>query len=885
MDTSLRTTHDSSLSAAVALSLALSLCATVAGASSNYVARQVVLSTDQVPGGGATFGSLNAPSFNAQGAIAWSDANATAIYTNADGTRLGPLRRALGAGDLAPGVLGPFAQFDGVSLTDDGSIAFRGFGPYVDGEDDRGVYLLLPSGQIKLVADASTMRPGKQDHFDKYFGPSYPVAGNGHVLFGDGLNSLDGGRGVYRADLGAAGGISLSELVTSEDGFIDALAGFTYPLDFAINDSGDAVMVLRRTDFLYGIYAVSVGGPLRTIAVSGAPAPGGWSLTYLGSPSINAAGNIAFSAAVVAADRTVGGGGIFVADSNGVVSKAYDNPTEVPNHPGATFSRGGPIQLMDDGAVVFQAGYDLNNSPFTGIYRNSSDGLEVVYDQYDGLVVNGQRRFFVTPPCNDPPFCNPFENPTFAVGVGTRFARTLNTAAHTIEVAFVQDLSLRTSPDGFSQGIFVASLSCGDSHVDPGEECDDGNKVSGDGCDANCTFTRCGNGISTAGEQCDDGNTLDGDCCSATCTSAPDSDGDGVCDVLDTCPAVFNPSRTAGPNQADTDRDGIGDACDNCPRAINPDQMDTDGDGFGDPCDSCRGTGPSDSDGDGVCDPADNCPFNANPDQKDSDGDGIADGCDDCPAAKNPDQTDSDSNRVGDACQTCPAFSDPDGDGVCNPGDNCPFTFNPDQEDSDGNGIGDACDVAPAQTPTPPSDTGSCAGDCDGHGTVTIDELLTLVNVALDDAPARTCEPGDRNHDRLITVDEILTAVNNALKGCPAAPVATATPTLPANAICATAAESQPAKLSCTSGVITAIDFASFGTAQGNCGAFSVSACDAAGSLGIVADACVGRATCTVYASASVFGDPCYLTVKHLSVQAECGASSPATPTPTPTPM
>src|SRR6185295_6315580 len=33
---------------------------------------------------------------------------------------------------------------------------------------------------------------------------------------------------------------------------------------------------------------------------------------------------------------------------------------------------------------------------------------------------------------------------------------------------------------------------CGNMDVDPGEECDDGNSVNGDGCDNNCTFTACG---------------------------------------------------------------------------------------------------------------------------------------------------------------------------------------------------------------------------------------------------------------------------------------------------------------------------------------------------------------------------------------------------------
>jgi hypothetical protein len=42
-----------------------------------------------------------------------------------------------------------------------------------------------------------------------------------------------------------------------------------------------------------------------------------------------------------------------------------------------------------------------------------------------------------------------------------------------------------------------------------------------------------------------------------------------------------------------------------------------------------------------------------------------------------------------------------------------------------------------------------------------------MVNIALGDAPVSACEAGDANHDGRITVDEILTAVNDALNGCP----------------------------------------------------------------------------------------------------------------------
>jgi hypothetical protein len=49
---------------------------------------------------------------------------------------------------------------------------------------------------------------------------------------------------------------------------------------------------------------------------------------------------------------------------------------------------------------------------------------------------------------------------------------------------------------------------------------------------------------------------------------------------------------------------------------------------------------------------------------------------------------------------------------------------------------------------------------------VTVDEILTMVNIALGNTPVTECLPGDRNGDGTITVDEILTAVHNALDGC-----------------------------------------------------------------------------------------------------------------------
>ena len=63
--------------------------------------------------------------------------------------------------------------------------------------------------------------------------------------------------------------------------------------------------------------------------------------------------------------------------------------------------------------------------------------------------------------------------------------------------------------------------------------------------------------------------------------------------------------------------------------------------------------------------------------------------------------------------------------------------------------------------------TAMCPGSCDGSGSVGVDEIIVLVNVALASAPASACAAGDTDHDGKITVDEILAAVNAALAGCP----------------------------------------------------------------------------------------------------------------------
>ncbi|XP_051127758.1 beta-galactosidase 9 isoform X2 [Andrographis paniculata] len=84
--------------------------------------------------------------------------------------------------------------------------------------------------------------------------------------------------------------------------------------------------------------------------------------------------------------------------------------------------------------------------------------------------------------------------------------------------------------------------------------------------------------------------------------------------------------------------------------------------------------------------------------------------------------------------------------------------------------------------------------------------------------------------------------------------------------------------LSCETGSkISSIEFASYGTPQGSCQSFSRGDCHAPNSFSVVSQACIGKQSCFVSVSNSVFGDPCHRVVKTLSVELKCSSSSSAT--------
>lgn len=69
-------------------------------------------------------------------------------------------------------------------------------------------------------------------------------------------------------------------------------------------------------------------------------------------------------------------------------------------------------------------------------------------------------------------------------------------------------------------------------------------------------------------------------------------------------------------------------------------------------------------------------------------------------------------------------------------------------------------------TPTRTSGAGGCPGDCDGGGTVSVNELVVGVNIALDRAAVSACPVFDTDSSGAVAVNELVVAVNAALRGC-----------------------------------------------------------------------------------------------------------------------
>jgi YVTN family beta-propeller protein len=79
-------------------------------------------------------------------------------------------------------------------------------------------------------------------------------------------------------------------------------------------------------------------------------------------------------------------------------------------------------------------------------------------------------------------------------------------------------------------------------------------------------------------------------------------------------------------------------------------------------------------------------------------------------------------------------------------------------------GLGNTC---PSPDPTPSPTVGpTCAGDCNGDGQVLVNELITGVNIALNNSPISACSAMDTDGNGQVEINELIAAVNSAQSGC-----------------------------------------------------------------------------------------------------------------------
>jgi sugar lactone lactonase YvrE len=107
-----------------------------------------------------------------------------------------------------------------------------------------------------------------------------------------------------------------------------------------------------------------------------------------------------------------------------------------------------------------------------------------------------------------------------------------------------------------------------------------------------------------------------------------------------------------------------------------------------------------------------------------------------------------------------------------------------------------ACGVGLAAVPrVARAGAAECIGDCDAGGSISIDEIVTGVGIALESVPLDRCSSFDCNGTGRVTVDCLVRAVQAALDGCtaePTTPPATATPTTTPEGATQTAAPETP---------------------------------------------------------------------------------------------
>ncbi|WP_457618221.1 thrombospondin type 3 repeat-containing protein [Lutibacter sp.] len=284
-----------------------------------------------------------------------------------------------------------------------------------------------------------------------------------------------------------------------------------------------------------------------------------------------------------------------------------------------------------------------------------------------------------------------------------------------------------------------------------------------------------------------------------------DTDGDGVYDPNDLCPATplgeVVDTNGCSQSQLDDDNDGVVNSLDQCPNTATGETVDANG------CSAAQ----TDTDGDGVYDPNDLCPATplgevvdtngCSQSQLDDDNDGVVNSLDQCPNTATGEtvdangcsaaQTDTDGDGVYDTNDLCPATPlgevvdtngcsasqlDDDGDGVVNSLDQCPNTATGEtvdangcsaaQTDTDGDGVYDTNDLCPA---TPVGETVDANGCSQSQLDDDNDGVMNNLDLCPNTAAGETVDANGCS-DSQLTADDDNDGISNLNDDCPNTP-------------------------------------------------------------------------------------------------------------------
>jgi cysteine-rich repeat protein len=325
--------------------------------------------------------------------------------------------------------------------------------------------------------------------------------------------AVDGSGNVY-----VTGGVSDNAFRIDPNGLvteiIDASAGGEGPLDFplaiATDGSGNVYIAGLGSD---NAFRVEPNGAITKII--DASAGGAGTLQSPAGIAVDESGNV-----YVTGEQSHNA---FRIDPNGVITEIIDASGD-----GLGNALTGPSGIAADGVGnVYVAGRMSDNAfqidpngVITEIIDVSGDGLGNTLNLPNDIAADASGNVYLGGGISD----NVFQiDPN---GVITEIMDASAGGTGTLD-----------NPEGIAvdgwENVYVAGsrgdnafkihLSCGNSALEPGEECDDGNDEDGDGCSAHCFVEFCGDSSvnNAPNEECDDGNNLDGDGCSADCQLEP----------------------------------------------------------------------------------------------------------------------------------------------------------------------------------------------------------------------------------------------------------------------------------------------------------------------------------------------------------------------------